>query len=132
MADQSIATYTGQLRAFVQDGDFSRVAITFDQWSDTLIMHLYGFGVPGFSVPVKDGVMFRLRMGSDEVIGVQVEGVLAHAVQEMPFLFDLIDIAEVDDFEPDPVWSAKRAFAANDPAPRIRDFIDNTAKLVTS
>jgi hypothetical protein len=130
LAERTLATYTDQLRAFARVGDFSQVAITFDQWSDTLMLHLYGFGVPGVSVPVKDGLMFRLRLGSDEVIGVQIEGVLAHTAREMPFLFDLIDIAEVDDFEPDPVWSVRREVAAIDPAPRIRDFIDNTTRLV--
>lgn len=77
--------------------DFSRVRLTYNPKSDTLLLHLAGAPRPAVSVPVRGGWYVRVDPETEEVVGFQVDAYLARAVYEFPPLLDLAPAVGIDD-----------------------------------
>lgn len=80
--------------------DLSRVVISYDRVSDTLMIHLYGRGRPAVSVPspkplARDFVFLRFDPESDELVGIQIEDFLRVYVVDHPRAIDLLDQADL-------------------------------------
>ena len=84
---------TPELR--VEDIDLSRVVVSYDRESDTLMLHLRGRGQPGISVVADDGFYVRLDRDRKQILGFQIEGFLARVARERPELLDALDVAEL-------------------------------------
>jgi hypothetical protein len=75
--------------------DPTRVLIRYDRPSDTLLMHLFGRDRSSVSVPIDRYLYVMVDPGTEETIGVHIEGFLAQAVKEHPRHIDLLDYAEL-------------------------------------
>ncbi|MDP9363009.1 MAG: hypothetical protein M3Q10_02045 [Chloroflexota bacterium] len=84
--------------------DPGRVAFTYDHLSDTLFVDLFGRAMPAVSVPAEleqDDVDVYLRVdaATEEVLGLQIEGVLAGGAR-LPWIGEALGLAERRDIEP--------------------------------
>jgi hypothetical protein len=88
-----------QLRRAVDSIDPKRVVVSYDQDSDTLMVHFFGRGVPGVSVPAKDDPtgdwMLRVSRETGEPIGLQVEHVFSRTLGRHPRLSEILAFADV-------------------------------------
>lgn len=73
------------------DLDGSRFALEFDRLSDTLYWDFYGEPRSAIAVPVTDHVLYSVDPETEGVVGLQIEGFLAHFVSEAPVFLDLAD-----------------------------------------
>jgi hypothetical protein len=120
MERAKIEQYLTELSLLIDRIDQSKVIFSYDYDSDTLMVHLYGRGRPGVSLPVAQGWMLRLDRETDEVIGVQVEGVLAGAARSHPRLLGVLDLAELRGITPDEIDRVRREVAAPSPREALR------------
>lgn len=78
--------------------DPDRVVFSFDDESDTLMVHFFGRGTAAYSEPVSDGhrdvYFLRISLTSDDVVGVQIEDFRARFAAEYPRTSDLLLVAE--------------------------------------
>ena len=111
--------YRMELASLIERVDPSKVVFSYDHESDTLVIHLHGRGRPGVSIPVAQGWMLRLDSETDELIGVQIEGVLIRAARAHPPLLDVLDLAELRGITPDEIDRVRREVAA----PPTRDAL---------
>ena len=84
--------------------DPGRVAFTYDRLSDTLFVDLFGRAMPAVSVPAEldqDDVDVYLRVdaATEEVIGLQIEGVSAGGAR-LPWIGQALRLAEPQGIEP--------------------------------
>lgn len=89
------ATMTDRPVIDVQSLDLNRLVISYDRDSDTLMLHFFGRRVPGVSVPIDDHLLVRLSRDRSTVIGLQIEGFLAHVARERPRLLRALECAEL-------------------------------------
>lgn len=89
--------------------DTSRIAVTYDRLSDTLLVHLYGRHVPSVSVPLEMYDYALVSFDGWEVNGVQIEGFLSHAIRDEPNLIKMLDVAELRGITPAEVWDIRSA-----------------------
>lgn len=75
--------------------DPAKVVISYDRDSDTLMVHLYGRGLPAVSIYRGDGWYMRWNREQERVVGLQLEGFLARAVLDHPDLLDALDVADL-------------------------------------
>lgn len=80
--------------------DASRVAVTYDRFSDTLIVHLHGKNVPSISVPVQKYDYMLVSPDGREFLGFQIEGFLAQAVKDEPRIIEMLNFAELRGITP--------------------------------
>lgn len=80
--------------------DVSRVAVTYDRFSDTLILHLHGKNVPSISVPVRKYDYMLVSPDGREFLGFQIEGFLAQAVKDEPRMIEMLNFAELRGITP--------------------------------
>ena len=66
--------------------DPSGVRLEFDRPSDTLYVDFGGAARPAISVVLGDHLAASVDPETEEVVGLQIDGFLAHAVYEMPAL----------------------------------------------
>lgn len=74
-----------------EDLDPRRIVVSYDDVSDTLMLHLFGRGRPAVSIETGNGFFLRVDPGTHHVVGVQVEAFLSRAIVENP---DLLEVAE--------------------------------------
>lgn len=79
----------------IDELDLSRVVVTYDHESDTLMLHFSGRGQPGISVVADDDLYVRLDRERKRVLGLQIEGFLARVVPRHPALLDVLDVADL-------------------------------------
>lgn len=88
-----------RLEQAVASIDYRKLVLSFDQDSDTLMVHFFGRGTPGVSVPMKDDPtgdwMVRLHRETGEPIGFQVEHVMSRNLPRHPILHEILQLAEV-------------------------------------
>jgi hypothetical protein len=120
MDSATIDQYLTDLSSRIARIDPSTVVFSYDFDSDTLMIHLAGRGRPGVSLPVAQGWMLRLDRETDELIGVQIEGVLARAARAHPKLLGVLDLAELRGITPDEIDRVRREVAAPSPADALR------------
>lgn len=80
--------------------DASRVVMMYDRFSDTLLVHLYGKGVPSVSVPVQKYYYALVSLDGRKILGFQVEGFLAQAIKDQPSLIEMLNFAELRGITP--------------------------------
>jgi hypothetical protein len=120
MASAKIEPYLTELASLVDRLDPTKVIFSYDHDSDTLVIHLTGRGRPGVSLPVAQGWMLRLDRETDELIGIQIEGVLARAARVHPKLLGVLDLAELRGITPDEIDRVRREVAAPSPSDALR------------
>jgi hypothetical protein len=124
MESAKIEQYLTELPSLIDRVDPSKVIFSYDHDSDTLMIHLAGRGRPGVSLPVAQGWMVRLDRETDEVIGVQIEGVLARAARTYPTLLGVLDLAELRGITLDEIDLVRREVAAPSPRDALRWVLD--------
>ena len=120
MDEDLIAKYVNDLVSLLPRLDPRELVISYDHDSDTLMVHLYGRGIPGVSVPVADGWMLRLNRETDELIGIQIENLLANAARRQPRLLRVLDAAELRGITPDEIDRVRREVDAPTPEDALR------------
>lgn len=124
MESAEIERYLTDLSSLIDRLDPSAVVFSYDHDSDTLMVHLTDRGRPGVSVPVAQGWMLRLDRETDELIGIQIEGVLARAARTHPRLLGVLDLAELRGITPDEIDRVRREVAAPSPPDALRWVIE--------
>lgn len=80
--------------------DTSQLVIDYDRVSDTLSVFASGATPrPGVSVPISDFEYVRVDATTEEIIGLQVEDFLIHAVYVNPLYLSLAEFAGVEEPE---------------------------------
>ena len=74
--------------------DPEQIIIRYDRPSDTLLIHLFGRGRPSISVSTDRYLHAMVDPDTEEIIGIHIEGFLAHAVKEHPRWIAVLDDAE--------------------------------------
>lgn len=78
--------------------DLERVVVSFDEPSDTMMVHFHGRGVPAYGEPVSDGrrdvYLLRVSFADDEIVGVQIEDYRARFLAEYPGAEELLLLAD--------------------------------------
>jgi len=99
VAKRPLNEYASELDAIVSDLASGQLRVSFDGLSDTLYIDLHERANQTTNVYVSDGWMYRVDRESDEVRGLQIDNVLAHAINVYPVLGRLLLIAEdLDDY----------------------------------
>lgn len=120
-----IAKYLDDLSARLLRIDLQKLVISYDHGSDTLMVHLFGRGIPGVSVPIADGWMLRLNRETDELIGIQIENLLASAARKQPRLLRVLDAAELRGITPDEIDRVRREVDAPSPEEAVRLIVES-------
>jgi len=91
--------------------------------SDTLYVDFLAQPSPGVSVYLQDGWLIRVDRESDQVLGLQIENVLARAARKYPVLMKVLLLTDPAGFEPSPIEQFMREDAAqhlNETADELR------------
>jgi hypothetical protein len=91
--------------------DPEQVVVSYDHDSDTLMVHLFGRGVPAVSVLVNDELMVRWDRANERVVGFQIEHFLSRMAPQHPELLDLLDIAELHGIAVEDIGRIRRDIA---------------------
>jgi hypothetical protein len=86
-----IAKHTDELLALAPQLDPRRLVISYDHDSDTLMVYLFGRDIPGVSIQMADGWMLRLNRETGELVGIQIEYLLASAARTQPQLLRVLE-----------------------------------------
>ncbi len=77
----------------------NQYTVSYDAVSDTLYFDFYGPGKPAVNVEIDKGdhdyLFQRVDVDTQEVIGLQVDDFLAYAIHLDPYVFDVLDFAEL-------------------------------------
>ncbi len=84
----------------IRSVDPSRVLISYDRRSDTLLMHLFGRDRDSVSVQSIGNRYWLVDPETEEVVGFHIEAFLARAVKDIPELIALLDYAELRGITP--------------------------------
>lgn len=112
-------------------GDVGTATFYFDRLSDSLIVFYHPSMRPTVNIPVSDFEYLRVDVESEEVVGIMVEGLLAHAVYQDPRYLQFAVLAGVDAEEvaalreKTEVW-----FHSLDPERQRRQVIENWNRAV--
>jgi len=71
------------------------ITVEYEQTSDTLFVHFYGRSRSAISILMDDDIYFRVDPVTEDVVGVQVEYYLSHAVREHPELLIFAEFANI-------------------------------------
>jgi len=78
--------------------DLDRVVLSYDDASDTMMVHFGGRGVPAYGDPVSDGrrdvYLLRISFANDQIVGVQIEDFRARFSAEYSGADELLLLAE--------------------------------------
>jgi hypothetical protein len=114
------------------DVDLRQVVVTYDGDSDTLLVHFYGRGIPGVSVDAGDGAMLRMDRERQRVIGVHIEHFLSLYAPEHPEMLDILDIAELRDFDVNTLATIRREIATQHKDAVLRQMMADLHLLGTA
>jgi hypothetical protein len=92
----------------LQHLDLSKAVVSYDRRSDILLIHLFGRDRDSVSVQRDRGLYFLVDPRSEDVVGFQLEGFLAHGIKSEPALIDLLDFAELRGITPAEVRAVRR------------------------
>jgi hypothetical protein len=90
------------------DIDPTKVVVSFDRRSDTLLIHLFGRGRESISVPVATYLYVMVDPETEDIVGFHIEGFLGQAVKDVPESIDLLDYAELRGITPAEVRELQR------------------------
>ena len=79
------------------------VVAAYDRESDTLIVQFFGRGRPAVILHTGGVADYWLDPETYEIIGLQVEGYLTHAVYRLPLLLDMAEFVGIDSDEVAPI-----------------------------
>lgn len=71
--------------------DWRSFRLDYDRLADTLYLDFYGEPRPAISLPISDHVLYSVDPETEEVVGYQFDGFLAHVVYQTPVFLDLAD-----------------------------------------
>jgi hypothetical protein len=97
----------------IDDFDFSKVSLSYDRESDTLMVHLVPRGEPGISVAIDDHLLVRLDRTRQRVLGLQIEGFLISVVRRQAKMLDGLDVAELRGITLEEVAGLRREIGAD-------------------
>jgi hypothetical protein len=124
MESTKIEQYRRELSSLIDRVDPNKVVFGCDHDSDTLMIHFSSRGRPGVSLPVAQGWMLRLDRQTDELIGIQIAGMLARAARAHPPLLDVLNLAELPGVTPDEIDRVRREVAAPSPLDALLRILD--------
>ncbi len=103
--------------------DLDRVVLSYDDASDTMMVHFGGRGVPAYGDPVSDGrrdvYLLRISFANDQIVGVQIEDFRARFSTEYSGADELLLLAERPGSEVPGVLRHQRSDAAPTFQPRV-------------
>lgn len=106
-----VKTRIDELLKHVRTLDGDQVVVMYDGDSDILMIHFYGRSIAATNLAITDELMIRYDRSSDRVVGVQIDHFLSIAVREYPHLINLMDIAELREFDTERYFRARRDIA---------------------
>ena len=83
--------------------DPQNVIAEYDRESDTLIVQFFGRGWPAVLLHTGGVTDYWLDPETHEIIGLQVEGYLTHAVYQLPLLLDMAEFVGISSDEVTPI-----------------------------
>lgn len=93
--------------------DPSKVMVSYDRRSDTLLIHLFGRDRSSVSVQVAPYVYLLTDPETEALVGFHVEGFLAQAVKDVPAAIDILDHAELRGITPTEVRALRSSTLGN-------------------
>jgi len=87
--------------------DPTKVVVSYDRPSDTLMIHLFGRQRDSVSVQAARNIYVLADPDTEEVVGVHVEGFLARMVRDAPEAIDILEHAELRGITPMEVRSLR-------------------------
>ncbi|MEA2527795.1 MAG: hypothetical protein QOF73_5022, partial [Thermomicrobiales bacterium] len=91
--------------------DPDNVVFSYDRESDSLVIHLYGRGIPAVSILVTDELMLRWDRAAKRAVGLQINHFLSKVVLEHPEMIDALDVAELRGINPEEIGQIRRDLA---------------------
>jgi hypothetical protein len=70
----------------------TKVTFDFDRRADILSVYLYGEPRPSIEYVLDDHILLSLDPETEEVVGLQLDGFLAHAIYEFPAFLEIADL----------------------------------------
>jgi hypothetical protein len=95
--------------------------VSYNDEADSLMVHLYGRGIPAVSVLVTDDVMVRYDRVAERVIGFQLDHFRSILAKNMPELLNLLDLVDLQSAAPNGSAALQRI-----PMPQREQIIDRT------
>jgi hypothetical protein len=92
-----------------EDIDPTKIVVSYDRRSDTLLIHLFGRGRDTISVPVAKYLYVMVAPDTETILGFHIEGFLAQAVKDTPEAIILLDYAELRGITPAEVRALQRS-----------------------
>jgi hypothetical protein len=91
-----------------EDIDPTKIVVSYDRRSDTLLIHLFGRGRDTISVPVAKYLYLMVTPDTETIVGFHIQGFLAQAVKDTPEAVTLLDYAELRGITPAEVRALQR------------------------
>jgi hypothetical protein len=88
--------------------DPEKVVVDYDRPSDSLGIHLFGRYIDTMSVPATKNIYVMVALGSEESVGLHIEGFLSQMVEANPSSIELLSYAELRGITPAEVWALQR------------------------
>ena len=132
MAKRPVREYLSELAAIFEHLDPEAMDFAFDLLSDTLYVDFDPSAVNSVNVYIDRGWMVRVSRQTDQILGLQIENVLAREAELFPFLYDLVLLTEPEGFEPSPVEMAMRRSILQHPSEAIGRFRDHIPELAVA
>lgn len=82
-----------------EDLDWRRFRLDLDRRSDTLYWDFFEHAPPAVSYPVTDHLLYNVDPATEEVVGLQFDGFLAHVIHEVPAFLALADLIGLTESE---------------------------------
>lgn len=120
------------LREAIDAADTEGIRFVYDGDSDTLLIHLFGKGLPAVSLRMPGDVMVRYDRVNDRVVGIHVEHFLADVVPNHPRLVDLLGVAELRDMPEDARRSIPRPVTAERRSDSVKRLVRELTKLAAA
>lgn len=112
--------------------DPDRIRFVYDGDSDTLLIHLFGQGLPAVSLRMPGEAMLRYDRVNDRVVGIHIEHFLADVVPLHPDLIDLLGVAELRDMPEDARGSIPRPVTAEQRSDAVKRLVGDLTKLAAA
>lgn len=105
--EPEIKTFTPKLPR-AEDIDIANVAFSYDRESDTLLVHLFGRGRHSVSLGIARDWYIMVDPDTEDLVGFHLQRFLGFAVEERPWLLDILDIAELRGITPVEIHAIRR------------------------
>lgn len=131
MAKRELAEYAREVEDILASLTREQMEISFDTRSDTLYLNFNPSASNASNVYVGGGWMVRVDRHTDEVVGIQIENVLSHESEQLPFLVNLILLTDPEGYLPSPIETAARRLAVSQSANTMAELREKVPNFVS-